>query len=277
VQLPSHRSIRSLPYTEDSTRSLDQGSRSQGAALNSLDGDRLANPEQTVNFGQGPQRTLRVAGTFTDKRFLGDDYLMPIQTLFRAMPDQLSDASMLLIRTAPGARPGSIRAAITTLLSRYPQITLLTSAEYRSARAADLGDISHVLAMFTALVALTGFLAALGIASALTLSVTERSREFAVLRALGLTRHQLAAMIRAESLITSLLGALPGAIIGVAAGIAIAATLTRDQTGVTTIGASPLELAAALTLTCLAALLAGLLPGRHAGRIHALQALGDQH
>jgi len=194
---------------------------------------------------------------------------MPIQTLFRDMPDQLSDASMLLIRTAPGARADSIRAAITTLLSRYPQITLLTSAEYRSARATDLGDISHILAMFTALVALTEVLAALGIASALTLSITERSREFAVLRALGVTRHQLAAMIRAESMITSLLGALPGAAIGAAGGIAVAATLTRDQTGVTTIGASPAQLAAALTLTCLAALLAAILPARRAGRIHA--------
>ncbi len=201
---------------------------------------------------------------------------MAIQILFRDMPGQLSDASMLLIRTAPGARAGSIRAAITNLLSRYPQITLLTSAQYRSARAADLGDINHVLAMFTALVALTDILAALGIASALTLSVTERSREFAVHRALGLTRHQLAAMIRAESMITSLLGALPGAAIGAAAGIAIAATLTREQTGVTTIGASPAQLTAALILTCLAALLAALLPARHVGRIHGLRALGDQ-
>jgi putative ABC transport system permease protein len=230
----------------------------------------------TISFGHGPPRTLYVAGTFTDKRFLGDDYLMPIQTLFRDMPDQLGDASMLLIRTAPGTRAGNIRAAITTLLARYPQITLWTAAEYRSARAADLGDISHVLAMFTALVALTEILAALGIANALTLSVSERSREFAVLRALGLTRHQLAAVIRAESMITSLLGALPGAVIGAAAGIAIAATLTRDQTGVATIGASPAQLTAALILTCVAALLASILPARHAGRTHALRALGDQ-
>ena len=107
-------------------------------------------------------------------------------------------------------------------------------------------------------------------------SVTERSREFAVLRALGLTRHHLGAMIRAESMITSLLGALPGAAICAAAGIAVAATLTRDQTGVTTIGVSPAQLTAALILTCLAALLAGIFPARLAGRIHALRALGEQ-
>ena len=133
-----------------------------------------------------------------------------------------------------------------------------TSAEYRSARVADLGDLSHFLGLFTALVVLTIVIAALGIANALALSVTERTREFAVMRALGLTRHQLAAMIRAESVITCLLGALPGAAIGLGAGTVLAATLTRDQTGVATIQLPPAQLAAALAATCLAALLAGI-------------------
>jgi putative ABC transport system permease protein len=229
----------------------------------------------TINFGQGPPRTLHVAGTFADKRFLGDDYLIPIQSLFHDMPSQASDAGMLLIRAAPGTRPGSLRATLAPLLTRYPGLTLLTSAQYRSVRAADLGDISHVLGLFTALVTLTDILAALGIASALTLSVTERTRELAVLRVLGLIRPQLAAMIRAESVITCMLGALPGAAIGAAAGTTIAATLTKDQTGIATIGVSPAQLAAALILTCLAGLLAGSPPARHAARTRALRAVSE--
>jgi hypothetical protein len=51
-----------------------------------------------------------------------------------------------------------------------------TSAEYRSARAADLGDLSHILGLFTALVVLTIVIAALGIANALALSVTDPPR-----------------------------------------------------------------------------------------------------
>ena len=230
----------------------------------------------TVRFGQGPPQTLHVAGTFADKRFLGDDYLMAIQALFRDMPSQASQASLLLVKTAPSTRAGSVRAAATALLSRYPDVTVLSPAEYGSARAADLGDISHILGLFTALVVLTDIIAVLGIANALALSITERVRELAVMRALGLTRHQLAAMIRTESMITCLLGALPGAAIGIAAGAAIAATLTRDQTGVMTIGVSPLQLAAVLILTCLAALLAGSLPGRYAARTQPLRAIGDQ-
>ena len=150
-----------------------------------------------------------------------------------------------------------------------------TPAEYRHGRLADLGDLSHILGLFTALVVLTEVIAALGIANTLTLSVTERTREFACLRALGLTRHQLGAMIRAESVLTCLLGALPGAVIGIGAGTALAATLTRDQTGVATIGVSPVQLAAALAVTCLAALLASIVPARHAGRVPVLQAMSE--
>lgn len=230
----------------------------------------------TVGFGQGPPRTLRVAGVFADKRLLGDDYLMPIQTLFQDMPGQQATASMLLIRTAPGTPVSTVRAAITALLAHSPQTTLLTAAQYRSARAADLGDISHVLGLFTALVALTALIAAIGIASALALSVAERTRELAILRALGLSRRQVAAMIRAESVITCLLGAIPAAVVGAAAGAAIAAALTRDQTGLVTVSASPAQSAAALLVTVLAALLAGILPARHAARTPALRTMSEQ-
>ena len=138
-----------------------------------------------VGFGQGSPRMLRVAGTFADKRFFGDDYLMPIATLFRDMPDQLDEAGTLLVRTAPGARPGAVQAELRALLTRNPDTIVLTPAAYRSARTADLGDTGHVLGLFTAIVVLTALLAVLGIANALALSVAERVPEFAVMRALA--------------------------------------------------------------------------------------------
>jgi putative ABC transport system permease protein len=229
----------------------------------------------TINFGQGRARTFLVAGTFADKRFLGDDYLLPITTLFRDMPNQQNNAGVLLIRAASTTPPGSLRAAVAALLPGYPGTTLQTAAQYQRSRAADIGDLSNILGLLTALAALTVVIATLGIASALTLSITERTREFGVLRALGLTRHQLAAMIRAESVITCLLGALPGAALGVGAGAALAATLTRDQTGSPTISIPPAQLAAALAVTCLAALLASIVPARHAGHVPALRAMGE--
>jgi putative ABC transport system permease protein len=228
-----------------------------------------------VGFGQGGAKMLRVAGTFADKRFFGDDYLMPITTLFRDMPDQLGEADTLLVRAAPGTRPGAVQAELQALLTRDPETTVLTTAAYRSARAADLGDIAHVLGLFTAIVVLTALLSVLGIANALALSVAERVPEFAVMRALGLTRRQLSVMIRAESAITCLLGALPGIVAGTVAGAAAAVVLTRHQTGMATIAISPAPVGAAIAAACLAALAAGILPARQAGRVAVPRAAGE--
>jgi putative ABC transport system permease protein len=229
-----------------------------------------------VNFGSGPPRTLRVAGIFADKRFFGDDYLMPITTLFRDMPSQQDDAGLLLIRTASKARPAAIRMAIAALLPGYSGTTLLTSTEYQSAQAANLGDLNHILGLLTALVVLIELVAALGIANTLTLSVSERTREFAILRALGLTRRQLGAVIRAESVLTCLLGALPGAAVGLLAGTVLAATMTRDQTGVATVTIPAGQLGVVLALTCIVGLLAAALPARHTARLAILEATASE-
>jgi putative ABC transport system permease protein len=226
----------------------------------------------TVSFGRGLPRTLHVAGIFTDRRLFGDDYLMPITTLFADMPGQGGQAGQLLILPAAGVRPAVVQAAIAALLPAHPGTSLMNSAQYQRARAADLGDLSHILGLLAAMIALTEIIAGLGIVNTLTLSITERRRELAIMRALGLTRPQLQAMIRAESIIMCLQGAQPGAVIGTAGGAALAAALTRDQAGIVTIGIPAGQLAAALTVTCLVALTAGIGPARLAGRVPALQA-----
>jgi hypothetical protein len=65
---------------------------------------------------------------------------------------------------------------------------------------------------------------------------------------------------------------LPGAVIGTAGGAAPAAALTRDQTGIAPIANAARELAAALTVTCLIALTAGIGPARTPGASPALWA-----
>jgi len=255
-----------------------------GATIAALRGDRLlvsageagrhgwvVGSHVTINFGQGPPRSLAVAGIFTDKRFLGDDYLLPITTMFRDMSDQSEDADSLLVRAGHGTGPRALRAAIAPLFRGDPGVTLQTGAQYELGRGDS--DLGHILGLLVALVALTSLIATLGIANMLALSLTERTRELGVMRALGLTRHQLAAMIRIESVITCLLGALPGMALGVGTGAALAAT--RDQTGVATIDVPLGQIAAVLALACLAGLLAAALPARHAARLAILQAISQ--
>ena len=64
------------------------------------------------------------------------------------------------------------------------------------------------------------------------LSVFERTREIGLLRAVGMKRRQVRAMIRSESVIIALFGAVVGIVIGTGLGVALASSL-RDS-GVTT-------------------------------------------
>jgi putative ABC transport system permease protein len=110
-------------------------------------------------------------------------------------------------------------------------------------------------------------IALVGIASSLGLSVLERTREHALLRAMGLTRRQMRATLAIEAGILATLAAA----LGIALGSAYAWVAVRTVAG-RVLGEVTLDLPAGqLTIVVLAALLAGLaacvLPARRAARI----------
>ena len=110
----------------------------------------------------------------------------------------------------------------------------------------------------------------LGIINTLALTVTERTREIGVLRALGMTRTQLRRMIRLESEITALIGAATG----IAAGLLLAALTARTLSAWNIGFAIPWTTLAILLAGAFAAgTLAGAGPARRAARMDPLQAL----
>jgi putative ABC transport system permease protein len=131
-----------------------------------------------------------------------------------------------------------------------------------------------VLGLLTALVVLAVAIGVLGIANTLALSVFERTRELGLLRAVGMTARQLAAMVRWESLMVGLSGAAAGTGLGAALGAALAVTLTSQQTGAATVDLPVERLLAYLALGALAGLLAAAGPARRAARMRVLDAIG---
>ena len=79
--------------------------------------------------------------------------------------------------------------------------------EYSKAQTKNL---DMLLNLIYALLALAVFIALLGIANTLALSIFERTRELGLLRAVGMTRRQLRATVRYESVIIALLGTTLG-------------------------------------------------------------------
>src|SRR5690606_9241148 len=104
-----------------------------------------------------------------------------------------------------------------------------------------------------------------------SLSVLERRRESATLRAIGLTRGQLRATLAVEGLLIAGVGAVLGSVLGTVYGWVGARTVLAD----TPFGfAVPWrELLIVLVVALAAGLLASVLPGRAAARTAPVAAL----
>src|SRR5262249_61662952 len=124
---------------------------------------------------------------------------------------------------------------------------------------------------FSVLLALAVVVAVSGVVNTLALSVLERIRELGLLRALGMTRPQLRAMIRWEAVVIAVLGALLGLAVGTFFGWALVRAL-HDQ-GITEFAAPVGTLAGFVLAAGLAGVLAAVFPGRRAARVDGLRAI----
>jgi ABC-type lipoprotein release transport system permease subunit len=134
---------------------------------------------------------------------------------------------------------------------------------------------------------LLGLLAALAVTSTVLVSVLERTREFGVMSALGLTPRALARMVALESILATTLGWLAGLLLGYALIVYLAThnvigpTFAGYGESMTSTGISE-ELYAAVraiyvlytaAVIVLAGLLAIWIPGRHVRRLEPVQAM----
>jgi putative ABC transport system permease protein len=114
-------------------------------------------------------------------------------------------------------------------------------------------------------------IALLGIANTLALSIFERTREIGLLRAVGMSRSQVRATIRWESVIIAVFGTTLGLAIGTFFGWATVRAMAGE--GIDTLTIPVTSLAIVATIAALAGAFAAIVPARRAARLHVLDAL----
>ncbi|MFD5246830.1 ABC transporter permease [Amycolatopsis sp. NPDC058340] len=166
------------------------------------------------------------------------------------------DGSVLVKVTDPDrARPALERA-----LSASPLAKLSSVGEIKEEEAAPLRETLNLLWALTGLAVLIAFA---GITNTLSLSVLERTRESALLRALGLTRGGLGAALTAESVFVAVLGSVCGLSVGIASAWLI--TEVASGGGEAIVFAPPWgRLGVLVAAALVAAPLAALAPARRA-------------
>lgn len=207
-----------------------------------------------LTLGDGTPATLTVAAVYA--RGLGFGDLTFAHDLVAHHVDNPLASSVLVSTTRT-------QAQLATTLREFPGLDILSPTAADSLQARRQQDNAEVNYLAMGLVlAFT----AIAVVNTLAMSVTDRVREFALLRLAGATRRQVLRMLRTEVLSVLTLATALGS------GIALA-VLTAFSVGMTGRAAptvTPLLYVTVVATAALLALVAAALPGRAALRVRAV-------
>jgi putative ABC transport system permease protein len=223
--------------------------------------------ELPMTFARTGVQRLPVVGVLRDRDAdgLSTGYLISLSTFGKHFTENV-DASVF-VRLADGVDPAAGRKALTTALAGHPTASVMDEG---TAVAGRLRAVDQVLGLVTVLLLLTVVVATLGIANTLALSMLERTREIGLLRAVGMTRRQLRAMVRAEALLVAAVAVLVGVLLGTGlAGVAVSVLGGTTMTAEVPAG----QLAGIVLLAVVTGLVAGAVPARRAARLDVLRAV----
>ena len=217
----------------------------------------------TFPVGGAAQEPIRAI--YQDNQLNGP-MLLALTDYQRHYADQLDVVA--LAKARPGVPAAASRAAVERAVADFPGVQVKDQAQYKEEQS---NQINQILVLFYLLLALAVVIAFIGIINTLALSVLERVRELGLLRALGMTKAQLRAMIRWEAVIIAVLGALLGLVVGTFFGWTLVRALHSQ--GITDFSLPIGTLLVFVAAAAVAGVLAAIFPGIRAARIDILRAI----
>ena len=193
-----------------------------------------------------------------------------------AQADELGESNALVTPSAfvtlrDGTDADAARDDLENIVRPYYTISVMSHDEYKSATSSMVDQV--MLGMY-ALLALSLVIAIFGIVNTLMLSISERTREIGVLRAIGTSDGQVRGMIAIESTLISIMGTVLGLVAGVAAGAEIRGCYSAM--GLSVLSIPWRQLALFLVCSVLVGILASLAPARRALKIPVLDAVASE-
>jgi putative ABC transport system permease protein len=220
----------------------------------------------SAEFAASGKHRLHVVGIYEGKGWIGDDYVLSIDQQNAFAGPQLVSTGMVTLEA--GADRGEVQDAIAAALADHPDAKVLDQEGFEKEAS---GFIDQLLVFMTVMLALAVLIALLGIVNTLALSVFERTRELGLLRAVGMTRSQVRAMVRWEAVVISMIGAVSGAALGIGIGLALSQVL-KDE-GIKAISIPFGQISVYVALAAVAGVLAAIGPARSAAKVDVLKAV----
>ncbi|MFD4642457.1 ABC transporter permease [Lentzea sp. NPDC058436] len=214
-------------------------------------------------------KDLKVVALIKDNNF--GTGIVTLKTAESLSREPVKGYQNVLVKLAPGTDITAARADLERVIATSPVAVLDSAAETKAELNA---QIDQILLFIWALVGLALIIALFGIANTLTLSVLERTRESALLRALGLTRGQLRQMLVVESILMALIGAVVGVLLGAGFGWLLVEAISNPEFRISF--SIPFgQIGIMLGLAVIAAIIAAALPARRAARNSVVAGMAD--
>jgi putative ABC transport system permease protein len=231
--------------------------------------------------GRGEARAYRVVGIAT----LGDVSNLGGAGFVVLTPPEAQRVNGLVGRyteidaaAASGTSPEQLKARIRGAVGGEPRLKIQTGKEAADQQAKDIGKqlgfLTTALLVFAGVAVLVGgFL----IFNTFSVTVAQRSREFALLRTLGASRRQLLRSVLAETLAIGLAASALGVLLGVALAPALRAMLAAFGIDLPNTGTviEPRTVIAGFAVGTIATVVSGFVPARRATRIQPVEAMRE--
>jgi putative ABC transport system permease protein len=255
-------------------------------AANLFNGGEPVGQYINLNFTAGgrnaPVRTVRllVVGVFAAKGTAGgffnqdDQIVVPVTTAAQRIFGRSNVNTIAISATSP-ASMANVQVEVTQVLLGTHHIDDPTQADFTVQTQQDLlSAATSSASTFTVLLAAIGSISLLvggiGIMNIMLVSVTERTREIGLRKAVGASRTDILGQFLVEAVLLTTLGGIAGAVVGILVSVAIA-KLTTVQATVT-----PISLVLAVGVSAAVGLVFGLYPARRAARLQPIVALRSE-
>ncbi len=190
--------------------------------------------------------------------------------------------SSIAVTGAPGSSQDTLLAEVKPVLPAGDRIEAKTAQQVEDAQKSDISSaMSGVRTTLLAFAGISLFVGIFIIANTFTMLIAQRTRELALMRAIGASRKQVTLSVLAEAVLIGLLSSLAGLAAGVGLGAGMQSLMGALGNGVKVSG--PLIVAPATAVTALVTgvvvtVLSAVLPALRASRIAPIAAMssGDQ-
>ncbi|BBB92187.1 MAG TPA: ABC transporter permease [Methylomusa anaerophila] len=229
---------------------------------------------QTIRIGQAPFRVIGVLeskGQSANGQDQDDIVLVPLSTAQDRLMG-ITHVNNISIQAASAEVIDKVQSDVTTLLRTRHRLAANVEDDFSvrnlTALMATVQETTGTLTMFLgAIAAISLVVGGIGIMNIMLVSVTERTREIGIRKALGATFSNILLQFLIEAIVISVTGGL----VGILAGVASARVISLVA-GLNTV-VSSLAIFAAFSVTIMIGVFFGIYPARKAALLDPIDAL----